>query len=88
MDNLNRLLAGNKLFLQSKDTIGDISLEKRKDVSINGQHPYATIITCSDSRVVPEAIFHAGLGELFVIRTLATQLEKVRLVQLNTEQNI
>ena len=69
MDNLNRLLNGNKLFLKSKDTIGDISLKKRKDVSVNGQHPFVTIITCSDSRVVPEAIFHAGLGELFVIRT-------------------
>ena len=33
-----------------------------------GQHPYATILSCSDSRVPPELIFDAGLGELFIIR--------------------
>ena len=35
----------------------------------DGQHPYALIITCSDSRVVPELLFDKWLGELFVIRT-------------------
>ena len=33
-----------------------------------GQSPYAIIVTCSDSRVIPENIFSAGIGELFVIR--------------------
>jgi carbonic anhydrase len=33
-----------------------------------GQHPVATVITCSDSRVCPELIFDQGLGDLFVIR--------------------
>ena len=33
-----------------------------------GQHPYATILSCSDSRVPPELIFDAGFGELFIIR--------------------
>jgi carbonic anhydrase len=33
-----------------------------------GQHPYATILSCSDSQVPPELIFNAGLGELFIIR--------------------
>jgi carbonic anhydrase len=35
---------------------------------VHGQHPYATILGCSDSRVPPELIFDSGLGELFVIR--------------------
>ena len=35
----------------------------------NGQHPYALVITCSDSRVIPEVIFNKTLGEIFVIRT-------------------
>jgi len=39
-----------------------------------GQHPYATILTCSDSRVPPELIFDAGLGELFVIRVAGNVL--------------
>ncbi len=33
-----------------------------------GQHPYTTILSCSDSRVPPELIFDAGLGDLFIIR--------------------
>jgi len=33
-----------------------------------GQRPFATILGCSDSRVPPESIFDAGLGELFVVR--------------------
>jgi len=40
----------------------------RRDKLITGQHPYAVILTCSDSRVVPELIFDQGLGDLFVIR--------------------
>jgi hypothetical protein len=35
---------------------------------VKGQHPYATILSCSDSRVPPELIFDAGFGELFIVR--------------------
>ena len=41
---------------------------KREDTARNGQHPYAIVVCCSDSRVIPETIFDAGIGELFVIR--------------------
>ena len=33
-----------------------------------GQHPFAVIVGCSDSRVSPELLFDEGLGDLFVIR--------------------
>ena len=46
-----------------------LSESKRKDTTENGQHPYAVVVTCSDSRVPAEHIFNAGIGELFVIRT-------------------
>ncbi len=39
-----------------------------------GQHPFATILGCSDSRVTPEWIFDAGLGELFVVRVAGNVL--------------
>jgi carbonic anhydrase len=39
-----------------------------------GQQPYATILGCSDSRVPPEWVFDAGLGELFVIRVAGNVL--------------
>lgn len=40
----------------------------RHDLADHGQHPYAAVITCGDSRVPPEHIFSVGLGSLFVIR--------------------
>jgi len=33
-----------------------------------GQHPFAAILCCSDSRVPPELVFDQGFGDLFVIR--------------------
>ena len=63
-----RLVKGNEQYLSSLNTIGDISLSKRKDTATNGQHPFVVIITCSDSRVIPEAIFNLGIGEAFIIR--------------------
>jgi carbonic anhydrase len=40
----------------------------------HGQHPYATILGCSDSRVPPELISDTGLGELFVVRVAGNVL--------------
>ena len=48
--------------------VGDVSKQVRERLS-KGQHPFATVVTCSDSRVIPEAIFSCGMGDLFVIRT-------------------
>ncbi len=41
---------------------------KRREELVGGQRPFATILTCADSRVPPELIFDRGLGDLFVIR--------------------
>ena len=68
MNALERLKKGNEESLLEGNSIGDLSLNRKKETSENGQHPYAVILTCSDSRVIPEAIFHAGIGDLFVIR--------------------
>jgi carbonic anhydrase len=64
---LQRLKAGNERFLAGTArflTAQDIILA---DLA-KGQHPFATILTCSDSRVPPELVFDAGFGELFIIR--------------------
>ena len=66
---LTRLIEGNEAYLNAAANPGDISAAVRADTAENGQHPYAVIITCSDSRVPAEHIFSAGIGELFVIRT-------------------
>src|SRR6185436_6222559 len=41
---------------------------------VERQTPYATILGCSDSRVPPELIFDAGLGDLFVVRVAGNVL--------------
>ena len=65
---LEKLIAGNKKYMNALTNSGDISPARREDTALNGQHPYAIILCCSDSREIPEAIFSAGIGELFVIR--------------------
>ena len=73
-----KLIEGNERYLEEK-TSGDVSLKMRRKTAIEGQHPYAIIITCSDSRVIPESIFSAGIGELFVIRVAGNVLDNHQL---------
>ena len=65
---LNRLMAGNKEYLIAKEGKGDISEEIRILTHEYGQKPYAIVIACSDSRVIPDKIFMVGIGEIFTIR--------------------
>ena len=76
---LERLKKGNEEFVQSNKNSGDVSLEVRQRTARDGQHPYAIVITCSDSRVIPDAIFSAGIGELFVIRVAGNVLDNHQL---------
>ena len=66
-DSLQRLIEGNDRFVNDRPTGLGSYLFSREDLT-QSQLPYATILGCSDSRVPPELIFDAGLGELFVIR--------------------
>lgn len=72
---LERLKAGNERYLTAQSCPGDISPRLRLHTSVHGQAPYAIIISCSDSRVIPESIFSAGLGELFVIRVAGNVID-------------
>ncbi len=76
---LEKLKAGNLIYLDSQTGIGDISVERRRVTGVNGQKPYAVIVACSDSRVIPEAIFSAGIGELFVIRVAGNVIDNHQL---------
>jgi carbonic anhydrase len=64
---LQHLLEGNGRFIRGEPRFASICKEKLADLA-HAQRPYATIVGCSDSRVAPELVFDAGLGELFVIR--------------------
>ena len=76
---LERLKDGNARYLDLEKNEGDISAEIRKKTCVKGQQPYAVIITCSDSRVIPESIFSAGIGELFVIRVAGNVIDNHQL---------
>ena len=64
---LNELMEGNARFANGKATNPRRSPADFRAVS-EAQSPIAVVIACADSRVSPEIIFDAGVGELFVIR--------------------
>lgn len=76
---LERLKEGNDIYVRDGWNHGDVSLNIRQQTAREGQHPYAIVITCSDSRVIPDAIFSAGIGELFVIRVAGNVLDNHQL---------
>lgn len=76
---LERLKDGNARYVNNEENTADVTDTVRKDTYENGQHPYAVVVTCSDSRVPPEHIFSAGVGELFVIRTAGNVVDDFEL---------
>lgn len=64
---------GNRYYLEAADPA------LRLKTAEHGQHPYAIVVCCSDSRVIPEQIFHAAIGDLFVIRVAGNVLDKHQL---------
>src|SRR5213075_2446070 len=57
----------NERFVRGEARFPTVQKEILADLA-KGQHPYATILGCSDSRVPPELVFDAGFGELFIVR--------------------
>jgi len=66
-DALARLMDGNARFLRGEPRNSRTPGELLADLA-KGQHPFATILGCSDSRVPPELLFDVGFGDLFIIR--------------------
>ncbi len=64
---LEKLLRGNENFVNGTPTAKNMCLETLRKFAFH-QEPYAVVLSCSDSRVVPEIIFDCGIGELFVVR--------------------
>jgi len=65
---LKRLREGNGRFVSNTPRRDIAATHARRAELTKGQHPFAIVLGCSDSRVVPEIIFDQGLGDLFVIR--------------------
>jgi carbonic anhydrase len=66
-DVLTRLKEGNDRFVADK-LDGKLQDSARRENLVGGQAPYAIVLSCADSRVVPELAFDTGLGEIFVVR--------------------
>lgn len=64
---LELLKAGNERFAKGQSKHPHEGKNWRKRLA-SGQKPFATILGCSDSRVIPALIFDEGFGDLFVIR--------------------
>jgi carbonic anhydrase len=65
---LQKLMDGNKRYVENQMTGSKLCDLPTRTGLAKSQHPYAIVLTCSDSRVPPEIIFDKGLGEIFVIR--------------------
>ena len=65
-DALNKLREGNGKFVNDEENI-QVTTQMRAELT-GGQSPYAIILSCADSRVLPESIFDANVGEFFVVR--------------------
>jgi carbonic anhydrase len=61
------LAAGNQRFVLGKTASHDFPAQRK--ALVKTQHPRVAVLSCSDSRVPPELVFDAGLGDLFVVRS-------------------
>jgi len=74
---LEKLCEGNRRYLSSREIQAEnFSDSLRSELIRDGQTPTVCLITCADSRVVPEYIFQASLGELFVVRVAGNQVSR------------
>jgi carbonic anhydrase len=73
---LQELLDGNQRFIEDKMTHPNQTQARRDEVA-KGQHPFAAVLACSDSRSAPEVLFDRGLGDLFVVRVAGNVLDPV-----------
>jgi carbonic anhydrase len=67
-DALKRLQAGNARFVAGRSEHPHATPDRLAETSRNGQHPFAAVLACSDSRVPVERLFDQGFGDIFVMR--------------------
>ncbi|MBA0127346.1 carbonic anhydrase [Haloechinothrix sp. YIM 98757] len=69
------LLAGNARFAEQRQRHPHQDAERREEL-VDGQEPFACVLSCADSRVPPEVVFDRGLGDLFTIRAAGEVLDE------------
>jgi carbonic anhydrase len=78
---LERLLIGNRRYIAMRQ-VHPRQTELHRQTLVEGQHPFAAILSCSDSRVPSEIIFDQGLGDLFIVRTAGHAADALVLASL------
>ena len=63
------LKEGNQRFVKGTSVYPNQTSHQRKVLALQGQHPFATVVSGADSRVDPVLIFDRGLGDLYIVRT-------------------
>lgn len=75
-DALNLLKEGNGRYVSGAVKHPNQEQARRSETAAGGQHPYATVLGCSDSRVPVEILFDSGVGDIFVIRVAGNIADK------------
>lgn len=78
---LERLLVGNRRYSAMRQ-VHPRQTSTHRQTLVEGQHPFAAVLSCSDSRVPSELIFDQGLGDLFIVRTAGHTLNPLVLASL------
>lgn len=73
---LEKLLEGNRRYTSGQVEHPRQSVERRTEV-LAGQHPFAILLSCSDSRVSTKVFFDQGIGDLFIIRNAGNIVDDV-----------
>lgn len=81
LDPIERLLAGNVRWAEGRATHDNQDRDRRRETA-QGQHPFAVVVGCADSRVPPEIVFDQGLGDLFVVRCAGNVLDDLALASI------
>jgi len=79
---LKLLLEGNQRFVAGKLEHPNQTPARRAEVA-KGQHPFAAVLACSDSRTPPEIIFDRGLGDIFTVRVAGNVADQVVIESLD-----
>jgi len=79
---LKLLLEGNQRFVAGKMEHPNQAPDRRTEVA-KGQHPFASVLACADSRTAPEIVFDRGLGDLFTVRVAGNVADKVVIESLD-----
>src|SRR5437660_7530549 len=71
---ISKLKEGNGRYTNGNLQHPGQTTERRTELS-KSQHPFAIIVSCSDSRVPPEIVFDQGLGDLFIFRVAGNVID-------------